>query len=524
MAKNVLKYKKIKYLAIYIESNQNNAETTFLNGIRFNGNSDNIQHTVEKDDGDIIFDTTDKEHMKIFEQMCTINHSFALNVADSSVHLLNCDTRHTGNQHICNLNTCLHFTRLSYILNIYHAFVTENEKKHKHSQFDINDILNDEYPQTSLLNDFNHLLSCHCNEFEEIYNILSSSETCGLHKCTMMKRTTRDRQIIDSDDNTLRKLYFGYNDMNDITKLQLLDKIHCFYFHSFDIGYRFCKNDRVNIQNKLNHDDDTKHDDTHDELVMNICKEIKNKKCLSTRNSTKFSTVLQKYIEVKYSFGIRFFYWNYYRKLADKYQIKDYARHVAHGAEETNKGYKLRDWYIPAKYNNLKQELLHNKICTISEQQWKNLLLTAHAHLMTEYFMTAKSSSYQLSGHCYEMLSNIPISDGHLIAILIYCNLDILQQRFSETFRRQPKNESDKSLIDRHRNYHHLGRLLRESVECFGMQEKCVSFHMTFYHGISVQAQFSATNIWVKGPISTTTDYAVAAHFSANKGMILDIG
>ncbi len=38
-AKNSIKFKKIKHLAIYIESNQNDTEKTYLNGIIFNGTS-----------------------------------------------------------------------------------------------------------------------------------------------------------------------------------------------------------------------------------------------------------------------------------------------------------------------------------------------------------------------------------------------------------------------------------------------------------------------------------------------------
>eukprot|EP01084_Bolivina_argentea_P051180 94136_1 len=40
VSKNALKFNKIRYLAIYIETNQNDTENTFINGFRFNGKID----------------------------------------------------------------------------------------------------------------------------------------------------------------------------------------------------------------------------------------------------------------------------------------------------------------------------------------------------------------------------------------------------------------------------------------------------------------------------------------------------
>eukprot|EP01084_Bolivina_argentea_P010847 20247_1 len=106
--------------------------------------------------------------------------------------------------------------------------------------------------------------------------------------------------------------------------------------------------------------------------------------------------------------------------------------------------------------------------------------------------------------------------------MMAYCNKDVLQAKFSETYRRR-KNESDYSMKQRHRNYANFGRLLREFVECFGengIGNKQVGSQQ-LWHGITSQTQFSSVMVRLKGPVSATSNYSVAVNFSGNKGLIL---
>eukprot|EP01084_Bolivina_argentea_P281294 481254_1 len=111
-----------------------------------------------------------------------------------------------------------------------------------------------------------------------------------------------------------------------------------------------------------------------------------------------------------------------------------------------------------------------------------------------------------------------PIHISHLIAIMVYCNYDTLQQKFSETFRRLNAQETNEELKKKHSNYHYLARYLRECVECFGMQYKkeTEENYMNVYHGVCKQFMFSSVYAFIKGPLSTTTDYAVAVNFCAS--------
>eukprot|EP01084_Bolivina_argentea_P052484 96422_1 len=95
--------------------------------------------------------------------------------------------------------------------------------------------IGDGYKTIDLLNDFHHIMSVHSCDFEEIYEKFIINEQCSTTQCLMLKRNQRDRSLETKNETLLTRLYFNEN---DILLQQLLDSIHCHYFHSFDIGYR----------------------------------------------------------------------------------------------------------------------------------------------------------------------------------------------------------------------------------------------------------------------------------------------
>eukprot|EP01084_Bolivina_argentea_P146050 255847_1 len=114
-----------------------------------------------------------------------------------------------------------------------------------------------------------------------------------------------------------------------------------------------------------------------------------------------------------------------------------------------------------------------------------------------------------------------PISQRHIIAMIAYCNTDVLQRRLTETYRRIPENETDASIIKRHQNYANWGQLLVECVVLFGkvsrqywtFPPKFESKHVlpipvgrqgiSMYHGISKITQFKSVQPTFAGPLST---------------------
>eukprot|EP01083_Nonionella_stella_P138578 421676_1 len=101
----------------------------------------------------------------------------------------------------------------------------------------------------------------------------------------------------------------------------------------------------------------------------------------SANISNLFEAVARTFIkenEIKkklYSGGKRYFYWPFYKDNEQERNIMDRNRGAM--LYEENPGYKLCDWYIQAKYDNLKDELLHNLICVFGKEQYENTLTKA---------------------------------------------------------------------------------------------------------------------------------------------------
>ena len=115
------------------------------------------------------------------------------------------------------------------------------------------------------------------------------------------------------------------------------------------------------------------------------------------------------------------------------------------------------------------------------------------------------------------------ITIHHIISILLYCNYDLLQKKFSSTFRKLYINERWKSVKRRNQEYAIWSRLLRETVEIFGIPMRDIKLKKSFYHGISTELVFKYMIACFNAPTSMTTNYNVAYSFSNGSGLILEI-
>eukprot|EP01083_Nonionella_stella_P135289 411562_1 len=92
-------------------------------------------------------------------------------------------------------------------------------------QLDIHDVLND----------FLYLLEHHNDEysFQRLYELFGGF--CDINHCAAFQRNYRNRANEHWD--VTNPLYANI-DSTDIVKQQIMDRIHCYYRHSFDMGYR----------------------------------------------------------------------------------------------------------------------------------------------------------------------------------------------------------------------------------------------------------------------------------------------
>eukprot|EP01083_Nonionella_stella_P260606 888355_1 len=447
-----------------------------------------------------------------------------------SAYLLNEKTYFRQNDDNCKLTECKCLERLCNLLKQYHTSIL-NSNNHDTFQF------KEKFDIVSTINDANHLLFSHSTEFEPIHQIFkeksNNNQTCDLSKCLMTRRNYRDRSKITSREDLLSQMYSG----DDVVTEQILDSVHCHWFHTFDIGYKLTKSETQDIMH-----DDVKRNDSDDICIdrdLNIQRihdvVRRKRKCYSDvqglerlRSGTnKFMMKTQQNKLDEFSYGSRYFYWNHYKNNRKKYDDAHNQSNFKWATADppiANAGYSVGDWYIDKKYRDLKTELIGNPLCSIATSQWDHFLQRSKAHVNSEYVKSIHCPRKESAAY-YEMKEGDLMEQDHLIAMMVYCGCDKLQFIYSSTYRKQNEKESDEEMIQRHTNYYHLGRLLRECCECFGMTKKNPKLYdeITLYQGVDRWFSYSSMFAYIKGPLSTTTCYAVAVNFCAKQGIIVEL-
>eukprot|EP01084_Bolivina_argentea_P025742 47867_1 len=189
--------------------------------------------------------------MRTFQSTEYISNKLQLK-ADNG-YLLDTELTEVKNPEVVNVRRCecegLCVQNVSNALRNY-ALYTDKSEDEKNKPCIVRDVyqkISNKYNSVSLLNDFNHLLHLHPYDFEDIYNILNdkvyNGKGCNLDECLLTRRHYRDRTKMSKKKMT-KWLYFADD---DIASQQLLDRIHCYYFHTFDIGYKLRKCEKQNI-------------------------------------------------------------------------------------------------------------------------------------------------------------------------------------------------------------------------------------------------------------------------------------
>eukprot|EP01084_Bolivina_argentea_P194371 333494_1 len=225
----------------------------------------------------------------------------------------------------CFLLQCNSMNRIIDILKKYNLFI-QNQKNSQSTQ-SLDSIYNANYNDTHLLNDYYHLLINHSNEHEEIYvqinKTIYQNKQCDLFQCSLIRRNNRNR------DKFAPKQYFSV-DSHHIVRQQLIDRIHCYYLHSFDTGHKITREEIHNIQNKrdisfeakISNDNNVA--DNSDIIVRRInflqkSKQhlVRNIPELHRENAKRYQFTQVTNADSKqnsqYSFGYRYFYWDYYK-------------------------------------------------------------------------------------------------------------------------------------------------------------------------------------------------------------------
>eukprot|EP01084_Bolivina_argentea_P020807 38652_1 len=351
------------------------------------------------------------------------------------------------------------------------------------------------YPSTDninmalILDDYIHALQLHHSrdEFKTIFNNISK---CDIKNCKAMIRNYRDRSKPSN-------IFYSHENVQSTAKQmlsqQILDRIHCHHHHSFDMAMRILSDEKLQI-NQV------------DSNILKLSKKqyhpilnrVTNNKFILNSIYTEQATKVNE--ENVYSFGNEYDYWCY---------INNYDHR--------------KDKFVNRKYLSMKEELTNNIIYRISIDQFNNEYNKAQIYQTTVWCKHIRSLD-KFARKCRIKINSL-MSIQHLVAIMIYCNYDYLQNHFSSTFRALYSNESYYSMKRRNSNFWHLSKYLIESVYVFGNKSNDKNKINKFYHGINKELYFQSTVAIFNGPLSTSSEFEVAVNFASNlsNGLVVEL-
>eukprot|EP01084_Bolivina_argentea_P239337 402296_1 len=271
-----------------------------------------------------------------------------------------------------------------------------------------------------ILNDYLHLIDQH-NEIEQFEYIMNQLKPCAINECKIVALDQRNRIHIDSGT--------AYCD--------IMDKIHVYYHHAYDVGYLLSIEERSTI-NKSHHQEDNKENDylCEDKIFQifetqrlkrqkfnNISSLLNNRQCkYNNLFADQVDTDTKQNDDVsydKYSYGYRFYY--------------------GYKGETGRKDIKSIDISKYTHFSTLKEELTQNDIAILPIKTFNNEYKKAGIHFESLYRK--------------KMLKDEQISLDHILSLMVYCNYTELQYQFSKTYR-----ESNGT---KHATFYHLGKYLK---------------------------------------------------------------
>eukprot|EP01084_Bolivina_argentea_P119998 212736_1 len=322
---------------------------------------------------------------------CLSLGSLEVQIHDHSSYSLNHDVSKRNGKENCSLKqcngkadlNCEYLHELGKILKYYSEWIAykENMNENTEKKEDIYDYISKlELGENSMnaivliLSYYHHLMKTHNNEFEKIYDYFSKLYNCAIDGCNSMRRNHRDRSA-NRKIGLRSDLYYTYNDNEQVIVQQILDQVHCFFYHTFDIGFKLNKTERKEIR-EIEKEEITENDDIIDdetdkrqrvrrEYIGRIISQ-KKKKLRQIRSTidknNKFTSFYDEIYDeiddeiddddeeksddknnyfgndILYSFGVRYYYnESKYRNNSDL-------------DVENNIGKKYSDWYIDPKY------------------------------------------------------------------------------------------------------------------------------------------------------------------------------
>lgn len=177
--------------------------------------------------------------------------------------------------------------------------------------------------------------------------------------------------------------------------------------------------------------------------------------------------------------------------------------------------------YVAAKYGNLREEILCNELYTISSFEYESIASKAQQYLSSHRGRTLEARKQSVLNRVYGVAVNAPISLQHVIALMLYTNMDELQRALKTGCKLLATDNGKVDAVkERNAEIASWCRLLLESIVFYG---ESMSERDSFYHGLSRKLLFRSVIAAFNCPTSTTSLKSVAYRFSTGSGIIVQL-
>eukprot|EP01084_Bolivina_argentea_P053396 98008_1 len=425
------------------------------------------------------------------------------------------------------LNKCKSIQSICNVLQYYETL----NNKHKNDEDKICEELikyiDDNKESQNIINDYHYILTHYLNKsnpyineanFEYINTLITQSIHCKLSDCKLYKRNRRDIADKTSNKNNAKAKVLFY--------VNLLDNIHSYFVHSYDNGCRI----RYNQNSNENSNDVDKKENKEEQKTYLLDKEmeklkqaqkLQRSKSMHSKAATTYDRIVNNKFFTnmndtqkdektetlgEYSFGQRYYYWEYYKHNVEK--------------DPFNIGYCYKDWYINPKYNDMKSEILEN----INIDLYNEIFEKANQLLNKSNIL----KSMKVNNGVFGDYLHFGIQDGqyllisNILSILFYTDTSDLSYDFSLTFRKKSINETNNSMKNRNSCFYYWSKILNETVNLFG---NALYRHKipVLYHGVSKLMYFDSFVTQFCSPTSMTRQLTVAVSFCGTNGVILEL-
>eukprot|EP01084_Bolivina_argentea_P304546 525990_1 len=177
---------------------------------------------------------------------------------------------------------------------------------------------------------------------------------------------------------------------------------------------------------------------------------------------------------------------------------------------------------LSPKYSNLKKELISNKMCAISIQEFNEQIVCSKLVIDKESTHVASLWRACKTSKQYGIIKHDKIYIENILCIHLYCNISKLCKNFRKSYRHMKNGDNEEIIRTRHiNNFYWFGRFLMSSVAFWG---KIARVKHNFYHGLQFLYLFSSFSAVFEIPTSTTDDVTSTQKFiNFGKGMTLKL-